>query len=210
MDPQTNVEQESATANREPTTGAGKVAMSQQGTPEGSCPTCGTSSATGGTPSFVYALGRIEARFPSLSVEKEFAQVSGRSDTAGLTDRQVMRSILSKSENRYLARQLCWVLTIEGLDTYVLMPRNPADFHLLTEAVRPTPRPADLDVVIGVRGPIASPAMCNGLLVPIVGVDCVYSFDQEALLAAIPRPEKVDQKKFAASAAELLDRISCK
>jgi hypothetical protein len=40
---------------------------------------------------YVYAIGRIEARFPRLSVEKEFAQVTGRADTAGLSDRQALQ-----------------------------------------------------------------------------------------------------------------------
>jgi hypothetical protein len=47
-------------------------------------------------------------------------------------------------------------------------PRDSADFDLLVEAVRATPRPTDLDVVIGLRGPMAPPEMCNGLMVPIV------------------------------------------
>src|SRR5262245_23321785 len=35
---------------------------------------------------YVYAIGRIEARFPRLSVEKEFAQAAGRAVTAAQTD----------------------------------------------------------------------------------------------------------------------------
>jgi hypothetical protein len=56
------------------------------------CSTC--ADASGGAPgesqpvSYVYAIGRIEPRFPSLSVEKEFAQATARSETKGLTDRQ--------------------------------------------------------------------------------------------------------------------------
>ena len=38
----------------------------------------------------VYAIGRIEARFPRLSVEKEFAQATGRAETAGQTDQQAL------------------------------------------------------------------------------------------------------------------------
>ena len=38
------------------------------------------------TSAYVYALGRIEPRFPRLSVEKEYAQATGRAETAGLTD----------------------------------------------------------------------------------------------------------------------------
>ena len=121
--------------------------------------------------SYVYAIGRVEARFPNLSAEKEFAQATGRADTAGKTDQQTFHAVLSKRENRYLVRQLCWVLTIQGLETYLLQPRDPADIDLLVEAIRPAPTPNDIDIVIGLRGPIAPPQMCNGLMVPIVLFD---------------------------------------
>jgi len=104
-------------------------------------------------------------------------------------------------------RQLCWVMTIEGLETYVLTPRDSADFDLLVESLRPTPTPLDLDCVIGVRGPIARPEMCNGLMVPTVIFDQIYSFDRDALIKAIPRPEKTTPKDFAPAAEELFDRI---
>lgn len=159
------------------------------------------------TPSYVYALGRVTPRFPSLAVEKEFAQATGRAETAGLTDSQALQSVLSQRSNRYLARQLCWVLEIEGLETYLLVPRDPADFDLLVEALRPTPSPMDIDVVVGIRGPIAPPEMCNGLMIPIVAFDQIYSFDRDTLIKAIPRPEKVTAKEFEPAASELFDRI---
>jgi len=168
------------------------------------CPTCAGGT---GAPSFVYALGRIEARFPNLAAEKELAQATGRADTAGKTDRASLHAVLSKRENRYLVRQLCWVLTTHGLDTYLLVPRDPADLDLLVEALRPAPSPNDVDVVIGLRGPVAPPEMCNGITVPIVAFDQVYSFSRDALLEAIPRPEKVTAKQFGAAAAEVFDRI---
>src|SRR5208283_855828 len=180
-----------------------------------SCTSCGTTSGSnqGSNPlrafgrSYVYAIGRIEARFPRPSVEKEFAQATGRAETAGLTDRQAVQKVLSQRQNRYLARQLCWVMSIEGLDTYILVPRDPGDIDLLVEALRPTPTPVDLDCVIGVRGPIAPPEMCNGLMIPIVMFDQIYSFDRGALIKAIPRPEKSEAKTFGAAAEELFDRI---
>lgn len=104
------------------------------------CPTCGVApSANGGavaTRSYIYAIGRIEPRFPWPSIEKEFIQATGRAETAGLTDRQAFQNVLSQRQNRYLARQLCWVLTIEALETYILVPRDPGDFDLLVEALR--------------------------------------------------------------------------
>ncbi len=186
--------------------GPGARAVSPQ-----ACSTCGTSPATNGeaaaSPSWVYALGNIQARFPSISVEREFAQATGREKTAGLTDRQTLHSVLSKPENRYLARQLCYVMTVEGLETYLLRPRDPADLQLLAAAVRPNPSPMDLDVVIGIKGPIAPPQMCNGLTVPIVVFDQIYSFDREALIKAIPTPENISANEFAPAAEELFDRI---
>ncbi|HTP31971.1 MAG TPA: hypothetical protein VMJ75_07355 [Candidatus Acidoferrales bacterium] len=157
-------------------------------------------------PSYIYALGRVDARFPRVSLEKEFAQVAGRADTKGKTDREMFQTVLSQRENRYLVRQLCWVMTIQGLDTYLLQPRDPADFDLLLAALRSASNPLDIDVVIGVRGPIAAPDACNGLMIPIVSFDQIYSFSRDALMGAIPRPDKAP-KGFEATAQEVFDRV---
>src|SRR5215831_4263220 len=190
-----------------PDVGTAVAAQEQGRTSVALCPTCSNPNQGRAMASFVYALGRIEPRFPRLAVEKEFAQVTGRAETAGLTDRQVLHRVLSQPQNRYLIRQLCWVLTIEGLETYILLPHDPVDFAQLIEAVRPTPSPLDVDVVIGVRGAIAPPELCNGLMVPIVAFDQLYAFDREALVKAIPRPEKMAAKQFETAAAELFERI---
>ena len=134
------------------------------------CPTCGGQPGADRpmmqmASSFVYAIGRIEARFPTPSVEKEFAQAAGRAQTAGKTDQQTFHEVLSQRQNRYLARQLCWVLTVQGLETYILQPRDPADFELLVDAIRPQPSPP-CDVVS--RRPDRIGTLCNGLMVPIV------------------------------------------
>ncbi len=177
----------------------------------GTCSTCGgdagMSPGDSGMTSYVYAIGRVEARFPNLAAEKEFAQATGRTETAGKTDQQAFHAVLSQRQNRYLVRQLCWVLTIQGLETYLLQPRDPADTDLLIEAIRPAPAPNDIDVVIGVRGPISPPEMCNGLMVPIIVFDQIYSFGRDVLIKAIPKPEKLTDKQFGPAAEELFDRI---
>jgi hypothetical protein len=183
-------------------------------TPQSGCATCGSSRETADLnpngarmTSYVYAIGRVEARFPNLAAEKEFAQVTGRTDTVGKTDQQTFHAVLSQRENRYLVRQLCWVLSIQGLETYLLLPRDPADIDLLVEAMRPAYSPNDIDVVIGMRGPIAPPEMCNGLMVPIILFDQIYSFDRDALIKAIPKPEKTPDAQFGPAAEELFNRI---
>lgn len=168
------------------------------------CPTCG--GAAGAPASYIYALGQIEERFPSASVEKEMAQATGRAETAGRTDRQAFHQILSQRENRYLARQLCWVLSIQGIETYLLQPRDPADLDLLINAIEPQSTPW-ISTVIGVQGPIAPPDYCNGLMLPIVGFDQIYTFSRESIIGAIPRPQGITAAAFGPAAAELFDRI---
>lgn len=176
------------------------------------CPTGAEAGGDAATPtSYVFAIGKIEMRFPSLGVEKEFSQATGRAETAGLTDQQASANVLTMPENRYLARQLCWVMTIEGLETYILIPRDPDGLDLLLAAVRPINDLRDIDVVIGLRGPVAMPDMCNGLLLPIVGFDQVYSFDRDALISAIPTEKKLaakDDKQFRTAAGDLYDRVT--
>jgi PatG Domain len=207
---------EPATAGHEapPTTSStmsqSQAAISPQSTAI-PCPSCsgaaGLNSASPRDASFVYALGRIDARFPRPSVEKEFAQATARADTQGKTDREAFHAVLSQRENRYLARQLCWVFEVQGLETYILQPRDPADFDLLIEAMKnPDPVPW-ICLVIGVRGPIAPPELCNGLMVPIVAFDQIYYFDHATLIKAIPRPEKMSAEQFAPAAEELFARI---
>jgi hypothetical protein len=168
------------------------------------CPTCAAAGANT-PPSHVYALGKIEPRFSKLSVEKEFAQAMGRTETPQLADLAALRKVLE--ENRYLVRQVCWVMTIGGLETYLLAPRDPADSQLLVESLRSRSNPGDVDLVIGMRGPLAPPEMCNGLIVPIVGFDQIYSFDRNALIEAAERTEEKLPDKFKESAEEVFDRI---
>lgn len=171
---------------------------------EAPCGTCGGVSLPA---SFIYVPGNIKINIPSEDVEKEVAQAIGRLDTVGKTDQHTLHSLLSLPENRYLVRELCWVLTIQGLETYLLRPSDPAGFSLLVEATRPTHDPGDIDLVIGIRGPIAPPEMCNGLMIPIVNFDHVFSFPRKALIDAIPKPENISAAKFRAVAEELFDRI---
>lgn len=177
----------------------------------GSCPTCAASqTGTSKTsPSCVYVIGHIEPRPPLLSVDKELRQATGRAGgaTVDLTDRATIQKVLQDPSNRYLVRQHCWVLLVQGVETYILAPRDPADYQALVNAYRAAPNPSDLDVVIGVRGPIASPSTCNGLVVPIVIFDQIYSFDRDSLLKAIPQPKDADGGKFIAAAGEMFDRI---
>jgi hypothetical protein len=179
----------------------------------GTCATCGTAAAAnpngGEMTSYVYAIGSVDARFTTPSVEKEVAQAMGRAATAGLTDRQALHTLLSQRQNRYLARQMCYVFSVESVDAYILLPRDPADLELIVDAIQ-TPPSTDVDLIIGMRGPVAPPEMCNGLMIPIVVFDQLYTFTRADLFAAIEAPEGAPPEQvqlLTGSAQELFDRI---
>jgi PatG Domain len=180
---------------------------------EGAAPVSPPTALPAAAPAFVYALGQIDARFPSLSIEKEYAQIigNGADDYSGVTERQALKRVISQDQNRYLARNMCWVLEIEGLETYILVPRDPLDLALLIEAYREERSGDDLDAVIGVRTQIAPPEMCNGLALPIVVVDQLYSFDRYSLIESIPVPASVAKKEsdqFRAVATSLFGELT--
>jgi hypothetical protein len=166
---------------------------------------------------YVYAIGKIEFRIPNLSVEKEISQAVGRGENSGNTDQEALHKTLAQPENRYLLRLLCWVLVIQDAETYLLVPRDSSDLDLLVAAIRPQPRPGDLDVVLGVRGPLAPAQLCNGLTVPIVVFSQIYSFHRDELIDSIPAPDNLDKEKkaggrsaedrFRAAAGDVFDRI---
>jgi hypothetical protein len=156
------------------------------------CPTCAAHGTS--TVSFVYAIGRIEARFPRLAIEKEFAQATARASTKGKTDRTVLAEVLSQRENRYLTRQMCWVFSIQGLETYLLKPRDAADLDLLVDAIKaPSATDPWINCIVGIRGPIAPPELCNGLMVPVVGVDQMAVSSAKCNARVIEQRLRVDE-----------------
>ncbi|MFB3766408.1 MAG: hypothetical protein ACE14P_14335 [Methanotrichaceae archaeon] len=162
--------------------------------------TCGLKSLP-----YVYTLGRVEARFPNRSIEKEYVQIVERSKSINLEHQQAFYSVLSEPENRYLARMLSWVLTMEGVPIYILLPTGPEDLDILLNAIRPPSCPLDRWVVVGRKGPVAPPDMC-GLEVPIVFIDHLYSLEYSNFMKSI-RPESVTDDKFKAATMEMFQRM---
>lgn len=175
------------------------------------CPSC--NSEHGGkmfTRSYVYAIGKVVHRFPNKSLEMELAQATGRGpqeETRGQTREEALHKVITDPANRYIARQICYVLTIEGLETYILVPADPLDVDRLAQALRPAPRADDIDVIIGLKGPIAPAEMCNGLMVPIVRVDQIYSFDRDALMKAIPKRKGVSEDQYRKTSDAVFNHI---
>src|SRR4051794_21668550 len=97
-----------------------------------------------------------------------------------------LRTALTSAENRYLVRELSWVLTIDGIDSYVLQPSDPADLVSLPEAIRPEARGYSVDAVLG---RIAGPAQVNApyaqARLPVLVFDQLHSFDAETFARSL-------------------------
>jgi hypothetical protein len=171
---------------------------------------CGSEGVKMLSLSYVYAIGKVVHRFPTKSVELELAQATGRKsveETRGRAHEDVIHQVLTNPDNRYIARQICYVLKIEGVETYILVATDPLDIDRLAQALKPAASLVDIDVIIGRRGSLASPEMCNGLIVPIVWVDQIYSFDRDTLMKAIPKRKGTDEDQFKKTADALFNHI---
>ena len=174
--------------------------------------TCGCATKQkeiGNSPNYVYAIGKISFRFPNMSIEKELRQASGRKaeDLKGNALPEVLSKTLTDPNNRYIARQLCWIFEIENLPTYIIIPMYSDDIDRFIQALRVTPERNDIDVIIGRRGPVAGPERCNGLILPIVAVDQLYSFDRDALIEAIRKSKETNNKQFSKTADAVVEHV---
>lgn len=82
---------------------------------------------------YVFAVGRLRASFPDSGVRREYAQAAGIHPDASVESSE-LKSVLAERDNRYLASQLCWILTAQsGDDACTVLPRNDADLDDLID-----------------------------------------------------------------------------
>jgi len=151
---------------------------------------------TGTVAGFVYSAGRLELRFPDEGVRKEYearARELGVAPTAyGL--------VLTKY--RYLARRMCWVLSVNQQPAGILVPGGEAELTELVAALE-APWP-DIEIVAtGTLGNTAPASKCDGLTVPMVPLTELSYFTQAALLAQIAKQTGIDPSVLASAAQSI-------
>jgi hypothetical protein len=161
---------------------------------------------------FAYGVGRINARFPSLGAEREYAQLGG-GDPDAIVRTADLRETLSKDENRYLARQMCWVFSGPGADAFLVVPRDGNDLSELLAALS-----SDDSTVHVIVGSPASPTpgvgACISSGLPAVQPDQLLVFTRDAFLGALPGPnadtplEGQDLETWKRTAAGLFDHLT--
>jgi PatG Domain len=167
------------------------------------CPTCSRTATQAVPSSFVHVLGDVDPFYPNPGVEKEAIGAMAQVDTEGLSNEQALLKVLGDTRNGYLVREMCYVLLVQEVPTYILVPRVPQDYLMLVEASR-----SEMSAVIGTLGGIAGPDVCNGLILPILVCDMIYNFSSAALVEAMPVPNGVEATKFRAQAMDILKQIA--
>jgi hypothetical protein len=133
------------------------------------------------SPAYFYGVGIITADFPSLNVEKEFYQAAPANAPNPPTQR-ILFDILSKSENLYLAREMCWKFVINGgVTSFLIKPKSEIELYSMISAIEPGSS-IKLTAIIGEKGPISTPEMCNGLELPIIICEKVFSYSINSIL----------------------------
>lgn len=127
---------------------------------------------------FVYAIGLLKPFFPSLDLQQQFLAAAGQIG-AKPDDYYQVFNYQSNPENPnsyrpflYIAEQVCWILSINNVDTYIAVPRAQLELNGFIDALKPptgaTSSQPSLSLVIGTLGPLAPPHYCAGLRLPIV------------------------------------------
>jgi hypothetical protein len=122
---------------------------------------------------FAYVIGRIDVRFPSLGIEREYQQRErALSDLPKQPRNARVRAVLE--QNPHLATRVGWILSIGGNPAFALNPATPGLKESFFNALSSTHEIDHFCVVIGRVGPFVNPANFGGLLLPVLLVDQMY------------------------------------
>jgi hypothetical protein len=146
--------------------------------PGAPCPECAARGHDHGhlAEQYVYAIGRMEVRFPSLGIEREYQQRERQLQDLQRHSRHTrIRAVLEK--NPHLALRVRYVFLIDGTPVYALTPAMGALKEAFLGALAHADDKDHYCVVIGRLGPFASVANHGGLLLSTVLVDQLYCFD---------------------------------
>lgn len=125
---------------------------------------------------YIYAIGNIYPTFPNKSLEEEYMYAYQEFKAEGPPN-ALFYQVLSQGQNLYIAEKMCWILSIQGVDSYILTPRSNVELYHFIAALEPVfVGERKFDVVVGTRGPLASPDRCNGLQLPTAVANLTYYF----------------------------------
>ncbi|SRR6266567_24704 len=162
---------------------------------------------------FVFAIGKLDVRFPSIGLEREFhrcAKMSG--GLASLPRGERLRKVFEA--NHHLAPRVAYLLCIAGVPAFVLTPTTPQARATILESLSQIDSSDHWVLIVGRQGPMCGPSDCGGLLVPMVACDQIYTFsvaewskNLEDVLKPALQAKKTDPATLSRSAIELFNQM---
>jgi hypothetical protein len=140
---------------------------------------------------FVYAVGRLHARFSTLGVEREYAHVADADPDAAVRTRQLKR-VLSAPEHRYLARHMCWVFSGRSADSCTVTPRDDNDLVQLIDLLE-SEEDQVVQALVGSPATGVPPTPCLGAGLPAVWPEQLLSFTMDEFISRMPGLEQGGQ-----------------
>jgi hypothetical protein len=172
------------------------------GAPDGLC-TCADAESS----HFIYALGTVDVRCPDQSISEEL-QAVGRTINVVQRDDEDLRSwcyrVLTHPEGRkarYVARQLHWILRVEGQPAYHLILRDLDDLPDLISCLgRDEPDDQqpydDLDLFVG-RSTLTPVSISDNISAPMLIVEQICSFPKEQFVTWCTKSSRGPAKRSA-------------
>ncbi len=157
----------------------------------------------------IYAIGSVRAEFRSNSIQREFQFERSSMELGTRTEREMFYDVLSR--RRDLARSICWILTVESIPVYHIIPRTDRDLDDFVNALKPEESGdwSDTTVVVGTKGPVRE---CAGFALPVVFTETLYAFPEQALMESmisniVPAQTGVTSEQSISIAKEVFERI---
>jgi hypothetical protein len=157
--------------------------------------------------SFVYALGSIDVLFPDQSISEELQSVA-RTRGIEMGANESLRSwyarVLAEPGARYVARQVSWVLRIEGIPAYYLTLQDLHDLDDLIGCLRdPTD---DLELAVGLSSLIRT-EVSPGVRAPVLNVDQLASFNRNDIIAWFNTSSGAKRRRGDSDPSELFNEL---
>jgi hypothetical protein len=189
------------TAGARPAAMSGQGVIPAQGTAGCSCGAAnGVCTCQQGPSEFVYVLGSVDIRFPDQSISEELQAVAlkhniklddiekrknekkdkGEREKTDEELRAWYFHVLSEPDARYVARQVCWILKVEGQLAYHLVLRDLHDLPDLISCLGHS-LDADLDLFVG-SSPLTEVEKCPGVKKRILNIEYISSFKKDDLM----------------------------
>lgn len=149
----------------------------------------------------IYATGKLRPHFEDISLEHEIAHVAHHVAADGRLGDAKLHEVLSRPENRYLARKVSWICDLDCGPSLFCVPSDPTDVSLFSRSImsRASLRHGFDTVVGALRGEVD----CGGQRLARVACDQVLTLSMIDVIAALPAPAELTETHFRRDARVL-------